>query len=26
MPSWNTGSNPVAEVHLAVGQRSYIES
>ena len=25
-PSWNTGCNPVAEVHLAAGQRSYVES
>jgi len=26
MPSWTAGCNPVAEVHLAAGQRSYVES
>jgi N-acyl homoserine lactone hydrolase len=26
MPSWNAGCNPVAEVHLAEGQRSFIGS
>jgi glyoxylase-like metal-dependent hydrolase (beta-lactamase superfamily II) len=25
MPSWNAARNPVAEVHLAAGQRSYVE-
>ena len=26
VPSWNTGRNPVAELHVAVGQRSYVRS